>query len=131
MAQMTDTFAANIDCPDEDKAKALHDAILETLEEHNEEEYVEIPDYISVHSELGKWYLYIAGHNGLSERIPTVIQEHFGLWDNDHEVIISGAYGCSKLRPDHFGGWACGITASSVNYVSADSAMREILSGKC
>lgn len=131
MAEMTDTFAANIDCPDEDKANALRDAILKMLNEDNEEEYVEIPDFISVHSELDKWYLYIAGHNGLSERIPTVIQEHFKLWGSDDEVVISGAYGCSKLRPDHFGGWACGITATSVDYVSADSAMREILSGKC
>jgi hypothetical protein len=128
MAQHYNSFATCIDCPDEDKANALRDTILKMLDE---EEYVEIPDMILVEKLRDQWYVYLAGHDGLSDRIPPIIQSYLKLWGLDSKIVISGGYGCSKLRPGEFGGWACGITATSVDYVSADFAMRMILSGKC
>jgi hypothetical protein len=129
MAEMHDTFAANIDCPDEEKANALLSAIEDMLQEADENEYTERPENLFVEDLRDKWYVYISGYNGLSDRIPPIIHEHLAKWDADTKVIISGSYGCSKLRPDHFGGWACGITKSHVEWIVAVDEMRKRIEG--
>lgn len=125
MAEYYTSFAASLDCPNEEKANALADAIHDMLEKAPEEECIQEPESCEAVREGDDWRLYIAGDNGLAEEIPPIIQEHFKLWNNDSKVIISGNYGCSKPRPGEFGGWAVGITATSIEWVCASTTLHE------
>ena len=125
MAEYYTSFAADIDCPDEQGATDLAEAINKTLADMAEAS--DYPDSLESCEPMqvgDAWRLYIAGDNGLDACIPPIIQSYFKRWGCGTKTIISGNYGCSKARPGEFGGWAVGISETSIHWVDARDIMR-------
>lgn len=122
MADHYSEFASFIPCASKEQAETLAQALRDTFtdDESISECYYE--------EHLGNPGVYIADQYGsIPEAMPEVIRKHLAENDPGRKVIISGNYGCSKLRVDEFGGWAVGITKDVVEWVDAHSYMRDFL----
>lgn len=127
MADYYNTFSTIIPCEN----KAQQDYLMERLDTLNESCYDpylrDDCDPICNYERDGEHVWLYSEHDGLNGNVADVIMFFLAEFNRDDKIVISGAYGCSKLREDEFGGWACGITSSAVEWVDSHQYMRDFL----
>ena len=131
MADYHNSFATFIPCDDEQDAQKLVAAIEAAYQEDFNDpdaNYVPAFEYCQVDRQGDTWGVFLADENeGMNDEVAGAIQCHLAAKRSDQKVVISGSFGCSKLRPDEFGGWAVGITRTQIEWVDAGQYMHDFL----
>jgi hypothetical protein len=131
MADYYNSFATFIPCDDEADANAMLASINSAFTDDMmdpDNEYVPEFEYCYTEKSGDTWGVFMADEfNGMNEPVAEAIRAHLEAKNSDARIVITGNFGCSKLRAHEFGGWAVGIKRDAVEWIDAGSYMQEFI----